>query len=259
MTRRPLVVARRGDVEGAPENTLPAFENAIARGADCVELDVHLTSDGELIIHHFYKLGATDDGEGLVGEHTLAELKRLDSGSWFGKRYAGESKPTLGEALKLCRGRVKLEIDLKESSAAFLHKVMQEVERYRLVDDVELTTSHYPLLARAKELKPELRTGAFFDPPPDWMPVRLAQKHVLDWAGLAGIGVVHLGIELITADFVEGLHQGGFEVHASNLDSEELIRRGLAQGIDSFSTGHLGVALRLRDEFTREFGTANDY
>jgi glycerophosphoryl diester phosphodiesterase len=82
MYEKPLVIARTGDVENAPENTLPAFESAISRGADGIELDVHLTADGELVVQHFYNLGTTDNGEGLVGEHTLAELKALDSGGW---------------------------------------------------------------------------------------------------------------------------------------------------------------------------------
>jgi glycerophosphoryl diester phosphodiesterase len=116
MYPKPLVIARTGDVENAPENTLPAFESAIARGADGVELDVHRSLDGELVVHHFYNLGTTDDGEGLVCEHTLAELKALDSGSWFDERFAGESKPTLGEVFELCEGRIRLEVDLKVSS-----------------------------------------------------------------------------------------------------------------------------------------------
>jgi glycerophosphoryl diester phosphodiesterase/2-polyprenyl-3-methyl-5-hydroxy-6-metoxy-1,4-benzoquinol methylase len=249
MYEKPLVIARTGDVENAPENTLPAFESAISRGADGVECDVHLSADGELVVHHFYNLGTTDNGEGLVCEHTLAELKALDSGGWFSEQCAGESKPTLSEVFGLCKDRTRLEVDLKDSSAAFLHKVVREVQRYDLGGDVELTTAHYPLLGQVKKLNPELRTGTFFYEPPDWMPVRLAQRHTLDWAGLLGIAVVHLNIALITTDFVDELHRRGFGVHGSNLDSTEQIQRGLDLGVDSFSTGHLGMALRLRDEF----------
>jgi glycerophosphoryl diester phosphodiesterase len=251
MGKKPLVIARRGDAEKAPENTLPAFESAISRGTDGIELDVHLSLDGELVVQHFYNLGATDNGEGLVSEHTLAELKALDSGGWFDERFAGEPKPTLGEVFKLCKGRTKLEVDLKESRPEFLRKVLQEVERFDLWGDVELTTAHYPLLTEAKKVNPEVRTGTFFHEPPDWMPIRLAQRHVLDWADLLGIAVVHLDIALITADFVAQVHRSGLAVHGSNLDSTEDIRRGSNLGIDSFSTGHLGVALQLRDEFGR--------
>lgn len=249
MIEKPLVIACRGDVESAPEDTLPAFESAIARGADGVELDVHATADGELVVQHFYSLGTADDGEGLVCEHTLAELKALDSGDWFDERFAGEPKPTLRQVLEVCRGRARLEVDLKGSSLGFLRQVVEEVEQLDLLDDVELTTAHYLLLTQIKEINSDLRTGAFFYEPPDWMPIRLAQKHALDWATLLEIEVLHLNAALIAADFVHQLHRHGFLVHGANLDAAEQIEQGLRLGIDQFSTGHLGMGLRLRDAF----------
>lgn len=251
MIERPLVIARTGDVESAPENTLPAFESAMARGADGVELDVHLTADEQLVVHHFYSLGATDDGEGVVGEHTLAELKAFDSGSWFDGRFAGESKPTLAEVFELCKGRIKLEVHLQDSGVGFLNRVVEEVERFDLVDDVELTTAHYPLLTEIQRLNPEIRTGTFFHEPPHWKPIRLAHRHILDWSDLLELAVVHLDLALIKADFVDELHHRGFMVHGANLDAAEQIQRGLNRGVDQFSTGCLGTALQVRDAFVR--------
>lgn len=249
MPEKPLVIARTGDVERAPENTLPAFESAVERGADGVELDVHLSRDGHLVVHHFNNLGSSDNGSGLVCEHSLAELKALDSGSWFDRRFAGEPKPTLRDVLGRFRGRTRFEIDLKDTGAAFLRQVTAQVEEYDLAGAVELTSAHCPLLKLAKKLDPALRTGTFFYAPPGWMPVRLAQKHTLDWAEMLEIAAVHLNLALITAEFVEQLHQAGFLVAGSNLDTAEQIRCDLAAGIDSFSTGRLGIALPLRDEF----------
>ncbi len=249
MYERPLVIACRGDRENAPENTIPAFESAISKGADGIELDVHYTADKELVIHHLFNLGHTDNGTGIVCEHTLAELKALDSGGWFGKRYTGETKPTLSEALDYCRGKVRFEIDMKDSSLDFLHKVIQEVEKYDVVNDVELTTEQYPLLVHAKKVNPHIRTGTFFYEPPDWMPVRIAQKHIYDWAALLEINVVHLNSVLITPDFVDKLHQSGYVVYGSNLDTEEQIQEGLELGIDSFSTGKLETAISLRNRY----------
>jgi len=248
MGKRALVIARTGDVENAPENTRPAFESAIARGAHGVELDVHLTADGELIVHHFYGLGATDDGTRLVCEHTLAELKALDSGAWFNERFAGEPKPTLCEVFQMCKGRVGLEIDMKDTTTGFLRQVIDVVDRFELTDDVELTSPHSPLLPEVKRLNPHLRTGAFFYRPPEWMPIRLAHRYILDWARLLEIDVVHLNLALIRPDFVHELHQRGLIVHGSNLDSEDEIERGLSLGVDQLSTGHLGMALQLRNK-----------
>ncbi|MGE5251105.1 MAG: glycerophosphodiester phosphodiesterase [Bacteroidota bacterium] len=242
------VIARRGDSENAPENTLPAFESAIASGADGIELDVHQTADGQLIVHHFFNLGTTDNGTGLVGEKSLSELKALDSGAWFHARFSGIHKPQLAEVLELCKGRIHLEIDMKHSSLDFLHRVIREVEDFGSTDQVELTTAHYPLLLYAKTRSPRIRTGTFFYEPPTWMPLRLAQQHALDWSSLLKIDMVHLNLALITPEFVEELHRRGFEAYGSNLDTERDILRGIECGIDSFSTGHLRMALQTRDE-----------
>ena len=182
MNERSLVVACRGDREYFPENTIPAFESAISKGADGIELDVHYTTDKELIVHHFFNLGHTDNGKGVVCEQTLAELKSLDSGSWLGKQHYGVKKPTLSEVLEHCKGRIRFEIDMKDSSLEFLQRVIQEVDKFDLVNDVELTTAHYPLLVQARKINPQIQTGTFFYEPPEWMPVRIAQKHIIERA-----------------------------------------------------------------------------
>lgn len=82
-----LIVAHRGDRERYPENTLTAFESAIAKGADAIELDVFSTRDGELVVHHDYTLERTTEGAGDIGGFTLAELKRLSAGAWFGPAF----------------------------------------------------------------------------------------------------------------------------------------------------------------------------
>jgi glycerophosphoryl diester phosphodiesterase len=252
MNDRTLVVACRGDRECWPENTIPAFESAMSKGADGIELDVHFTVDRELVVHHFFNLGHTDNGKGIVSEQTLAQLKSLDSGSWFGTQFCGVTKPTLSEVLEYCKGRIRFEIDMKDSSLDFLQRVIREVEKFDLVNDVELTTAHYPVLVHARNINPQIRTGTFFNEPPDWMPVRIAQKHIIDWAELLGINVAHLNIVLLSPDFVDRLHQSGFIVFGSNLDTEEQIQKGLDLGIDSFSTGKLELALRLRDEYVKK-------
>ena len=88
--KRPWVVAHRGYRGLYPENTLAAFEAAIAVGADMVELDVCLTRDRVPVVIHDKTLYRTTDGKGLVSEHSLSELKELDAGSWFSSEFKGE-------------------------------------------------------------------------------------------------------------------------------------------------------------------------
>jgi glycerophosphoryl diester phosphodiesterase len=97
---RPLLIAHRGASGTRPENTLAAFRQAVALGADMIELDVQLTRDGEVVVFHDHSVERTTDGRGGVRSHTLAELRGLDAGSWFGAAYRGERVPTLAEVLR---------------------------------------------------------------------------------------------------------------------------------------------------------------
>jgi glycerophosphoryl diester phosphodiesterase len=96
---RPLVIAHRGASGTRPENTLAAFRRAVELGADMIELDVQLTRDGEPVVIHDTTLERTTDGAGCVKDRTLAELRALDAGAWFGPAFAGERVPPLAEVL----------------------------------------------------------------------------------------------------------------------------------------------------------------
>lgn len=98
-----LVIAHRGASGHAPENTLAAFRRALTCGATFIETDVHLSRDAHFVAIHDETLERTTNGQGLVHEHSLAELRRLDAGSWFGSEFAGERIPTLDEIFEFSR------------------------------------------------------------------------------------------------------------------------------------------------------------
>ena len=95
-----LVIAHRGASGHAPENTLAAFRKAAALGAPFVETDLHLTRDAHFVAIHDETLERTTNGRGRVREFTLAELRKLDAGSWFGSDFTGERIPTLPDILE---------------------------------------------------------------------------------------------------------------------------------------------------------------
>src|SRR5262245_64546483 len=105
-----LVVGHRGASDRAPENTMAAFEAAIAIGVDAIELDVHSSRDGHLVVIHDQNLARTTSGQGLVHEHSLAELKALDAGGWFDRAFAGERIPAFEEVLERIGPRVPLQV-----------------------------------------------------------------------------------------------------------------------------------------------------
>ena len=108
-----LVAAHRGDSQNAPENTLAAFLRARELGADLVELDVHVSADGDVVVIHDEKVDRTTDGRGEVARLRTAELRQLSAGSWFADRWAGELVPLLDEVLDLCRGHLVPMIEIK--------------------------------------------------------------------------------------------------------------------------------------------------
>lgn len=123
---RILIVAHRGASKFAPENTVAAFLKAHEMGADMCEMDVRQTKDGHFVIMHDRSVRRTTNGKGLVKEMTLAEIKSLDAGSYFGKEFAGEKVPTLREVLQAIKGKILPDLDLKDGNIEELVKLLDE-------------------------------------------------------------------------------------------------------------------------------------
>jgi glycerophosphoryl diester phosphodiesterase len=100
---RVQILAHRGSSAYAPENTLAAFRLAVEQRADWLELDVQQTRDGQLVAFHDLRVERTTDGRGALRDLTLADLRTLDAGKWFGPEFAGERVPTFDEVLSLAR------------------------------------------------------------------------------------------------------------------------------------------------------------
>src|SRR5271156_4587031 len=99
------IIGHRGSCADRPENTLASYRRAIEVGATVAECDVRTTKDGVLVSSHDADIHRTSNGKGTIRAMTLAELKKLDFGSWFDPKYQGERIPTLREILELCRGK----------------------------------------------------------------------------------------------------------------------------------------------------------
>ncbi|MCH8102721.1 MAG: hypothetical protein IIB28_06165 [Chloroflexi bacterium] len=115
MSRPFTLIAHRGFSSRAPENTIAAFDLAIGAGFDNIELDAHLSADGVPVVIHDDTLDRTTNGSGPVSSLTLAELRELDAGAWFGddREYAGDPIPTLDELLERYAGRAHIHLELK--------------------------------------------------------------------------------------------------------------------------------------------------
>jgi glycerophosphoryl diester phosphodiesterase len=147
---RTLNFGHRGASHDAPANTIAAFELASQYGADGVELDVQLTSDRKLVVIHDYSVDGTTDGTGLVREKTLADIKALDAGSYFGPSFAGQRVPTLDEVFEAVGERLLFNIELKGISFrqdGMESVVAESIERHNLASRV-IISSFNPLRLR---------------------------------------------------------------------------------------------------------------
>lgn len=117
------IIAHRGASAERPECTLAATKRAIEVGATATEVDVRTSKDGQLFVLHDATLDRTTNGTGPANELTLEELKQLDAGSWFDKKYRTQTIPSLIEVAQLCRGKIDLLLDLKEQGEDYDEQV----------------------------------------------------------------------------------------------------------------------------------------
>jgi glycerophosphoryl diester phosphodiesterase len=129
-TRVTQIIAHRGASAERPECTLAAIQRAIEVGATAVEVDVRTSSDGKLFLLHDETLDRTTNGVGPANTLTLADLQRLDAGSWFNPEYRGEQIPSLIHAAQESRGRIDLLLDLKEQGENYDRKVADIIQKH---------------------------------------------------------------------------------------------------------------------------------
>ena len=158
----PLIIAHRGDVTNAPENTVPAFRKALELGADGIELDVRLTKDEKLVVFHDRCLDRTSNGKGPVNHCTQDEVRSLDAGSWFDPEFHGERPPTLDEVFESLPVDFLINVELKvimKGMRPIAHKVAEVVRRHARWKST-LVASFNPIsLWELRKIEPRIMRG----------------------------------------------------------------------------------------------------
>ncbi len=238
---RPTVFAHRGASAHAPENTLAAFKLAAEQGADAIEFDVKLTADGQIVAHHDPALDRTTTGKGRIGDYSLAELKKLDAGAWFGEAYRGEPIPTLAEIFETVGGKLFMNIELTNYATPFdklVDKVAELVKRYQMEERV-LYSSFFPHnLMRAGALTPGLPRGQLALPgPAGWWQRR--------WGNLLTIQAEHPFSGDVSAASVTRAHARGRRVYVWTVNDPNEMLRLQALGVDGIFTDDPKLALSV--------------
>jgi glycerophosphoryl diester phosphodiesterase len=165
----PYVIAHRGISASFPENTLTAFEHAAQTpGIDMIELDVRLSGDGKVVVHHDRCLQRTSTGNGPVRDYSLEELKKFDAGSWFHPSFAQETIPTLREVLERVGASLLVNVEIKsdwghrEPPGLLERSVLDVVEQCGMMQRVLFSSFDHTLIANLKRIQPEATTGVLF-------------------------------------------------------------------------------------------------
>jgi glycerophosphoryl diester phosphodiesterase len=236
------IIAHRGASHDAPENTLAAVRMAWEQGADAVEVDVHCSRDGRVVVMHDPGLRKLARCSGKVRDKTLAELKALDVGSWKGRQWSGERIPALDEVLAIIPGGKRLFIEIKcgAESVPELEHVLQRTGTSAnsiVVIGFSLATATEVRRALPEvevcwivERKRSLRTGR-------WSPTA---DFVIDRVRKAGLDGVDMGVRGLHTDFVEQIKTARLKCYVWTVDSPFVAARLIRAGIDGVTTNRPG-------------------
>ena len=239
MTLRTIIIAHRGESHLAPENTLAAFNLAWKQGADAVELDVHLTADGHLIVCHDDNTRRTAGRKLVIRQSTLADLRALDAGAWKGAQWAGQKLPTLMEVLDTIPENRRLFVEVKVGPEA-VPALKKTVEASgKRAEQVVVIGFQPAVIAEVKRQMPEHRAFLLIDVRPDQRKGRRSPtvEEVIAAAREVKADGVDLSIgPVVDRSFVEKLRQAGLEVYVWTVDSPEVARRLIGFGVAGVTT-----------------------
>lgn len=163
----PILFAHRGDQAHAPENTLPSFSQAIQKGADGVELDAKLTSDGHVIVIHDLTVDRTTNGKGKVASFSLEEIRKLDAGAWFDEKFAGAKIPLLEEVFESVGRNKLINIELTNYSTprdGLTQKVCELIKKHNNQKQIIFSSFFASSLKIAAQGLPEAPRGLLARP-----------------------------------------------------------------------------------------------
>lgn len=248
---RALVYAHRGGAALRPENTIPSFDHGLALGADGLELDVRLSRDGVVVVHHDEVLDRTTDGHGAISALTADELSRVDAGHWFraGEAYPfrgrGVGVPTLREVL----GRyptVPLILELKANQPELARRAVAEVRAANAIERVAFGSFGWRVLHAARELEPRIPTGASREEA-RWALYRSWCRWPLGRTPYRELQVPEQSgaTRIISPGFIAHAHRAGLPVKVWTINHADDMRRLLRWGADAIITDRPDVAVQI--------------
>ena len=250
----PLVMAHQGGDGLWPSNTLYAFERAVGLGVDVLEMDVHSTADGVLVVIHDDTVDRTTDGSGAVHDLTLAELKALDAGyDWTPDdgqthpyRGQGITIPALEELFVAFPG-MPMNIEIKQAEPSIAAPLCQLIHEYGKANEVLVVSFHEQATKEFRDVCPEVVTGTGQN---EVITLFALSKVFLEGAYSPAAEAVQVpeyrsGLHVITQRFVDAAHHRGLQVHAWTINDEADMRRLIDLGVDGLITDYPDRLVRV--------------
>ncbi len=254
------VIAHRGASQAAPENTMASIKQAIEDGADWVEIDVQETADGTVVVFHdsdFMKLAGLNL---KIWDATMADLKEIDIGGWFGDEFKDQRVPTLADVLDQCRGKVGVNIELKYygHDVQLEQRVVEIVERHQMTENIVLMSLKIGAVDKMRALRPDWKVGLL-------MSVAAGNLDVIDADFLA------VNASFASRSFISRSHESGKDVFVWTVNDAVTMSTMIGRGVDGLITdkpalartvleqlAEMSAAERLMLELASTFGVAAD-
>lgn len=231
--KRPLNIGHRGARDLAPENTVAGLLAGISAGADGVEFDVQCTKDGHLVLFHDDTLTRITGVRGLLVKCTLAQLRELNAGGYFGPQYAGELIPTLDEAIERLPAGCFLNIEAKRKkllSDGLERGIAEAVRRHNLYDRVIVSSFNPVALWRIGRIDRRIPLGLLYE---TGMPFLMDTGWPRQMLRLAAL---HPSWGLVTPEFVAEAHARGQKVFSWTVNDPEDMHLMIEAGVDGIIT-----------------------
>jgi glycerophosphoryl diester phosphodiesterase len=238
-------VAHRGGAQLAPENTLAAFRNAITLPVDAIELDVHLSRDGHVVVFHDNLVNTRTHGSGNILDLDFTYLRSLNAAAHFdGGWLEPQQIPTLSEVLELAKGHVQVYIEIKTSKRGrtygrypnIAEQVVEEVLSMGMLDQVLIISFDWMILPILKSLASTIQTGMIVSHEL-WNPrARDALKYLTEKAKELECAWINMDCKLFTVEMPQTIHENGCKLGLWTVNTKAALQRFAAAGVDSLTS-----------------------
>ena len=229
---------------------MAAFREALAVGADGIEFDVRLTRDGVPVVIHDSTLRRTGGLPQRIADLTWEEISKVDVGSWFATRYANETVPSLAELFTLFQSNnstlyLEMKCDSASEHRALAEACVRAIDEHAMKERVMVECFQLPALRILKEIDPEIKTVALFEPA-FRNPSVLSDQRVIKQATDVGAAALALHHRLARESLVRKAKEAGMHVAVWTVDDPAWIERAKTMGIDALITNNPAAMLAHR-------------